>query len=779
MSENHRKDQNISARKLAAIMFTDIVGYTSLMGGDEHNAFNILTTNLEIHNRLIKKYNGKIVKELGDGLLSIFENGTEAVQCAIGIQQEGSRNGIPLRIGIHEGEVVFKNNDVFGDGVNIASRIQDEAAKGGICISDSVYRIIKNKTDIDAESIGIKHLKNVDEDIKLYQIKAEGVTHLMAYSNLKKSKILLWPVVIIIAILLFIGGWFLNKNYNEGSSFNIEKLGIVLPTKAPIVCQEGVLPLVISPDGTLIVYQAFADDKMLLYKRYMDQYEAIPISGTEGAQFPFISPDGEWIGFYSMGILKKVLVSGGTPEAIANVPGCSNGTWLPDNTIIFGMAGKGLFRIPARGGTYTPVTKIDISKGEWIHDHPIYLPDDETLLYSVIDGASNFLYIKSHHLNNGNEKVIVQGAMYPMYISSDYLLYVKNGHLMASSFNSSRLEISDPALVLIEDIAFQNPSMALSENGTLAYVSEQGIQDELIWVNMEGKTQSILRKNTLIRGPRISPDGKKIAMWFSDDSGGHVFIYDLDRDLFDKLTLIGDNFWPVWTPDGNKIAFPSIRGGTLVDIVWKTTDKSAPAESLLKENIDEGMKSYTHQPQDWSHDSRYLLFATSPGLDIGWDIMIMDMENNKKISKFIATEHSERHPRISPDDNWLAYEANETGRKEIYITKFPDKGAKWLISTDGGEEPIWSPDGRKLYYRYRENVFVVEISIDPYFRASKPKILFSGKYRHSIFGWNYDIHPDGDKFVMVKGAEIDISRNQVNIIKNFDQELENKFAAIR
>ena len=144
MSENQRNDQNTSVRKLAAIMFTDIVGYTSLMGEDEHKAFNILTANLEIHNRLIKRYNGKIVKEMGDGLLSIFENGTEAVQCAVTIQQEASRKGIPLRIGIHEGEVVFKNNDVFGDGVNIASRIQDEAAKGGICISDSVYRIIKN-----------------------------------------------------------------------------------------------------------------------------------------------------------------------------------------------------------------------------------------------------------------------------------------------------------------------------------------------------------------------------------------------------------------------------------------------------------------------------------------------------------------------------------------------------------------------------------------------------------------------------------------------------------
>jgi Tol biopolymer transport system component len=309
-------------------------------------------------------------------------------------------------------------------------------------------------------------------------------------------------------------------------------------------------------------------------------------------------------------------------------------------------------------------------------------------------------------------------------------------------------------------------------------VSEQGVLDELVWINLKGESETILRKNTQLWGPRISPDGKKIAMWYSDDTRGHVFVYDLDRDFFDKLTREGDNFWPVWTPDGNKIAFPSIRGGTLVDIFWKATDKSTPAESLLENKINEGMMENTYQPQDWSTDSRYLLFVTSRGLDIGWDIMIMDMENNRKISEFIATEHSERHPRLSPDNNWLAYQSNESGRLEIYVTRFPQKGAKWQISNDGGEEPIWSPDGRKLYYRFRENLYAVEISTEPDFTASKPEILFKGKFRQNMFGWYYDIHPDGDKFVMVKGAKIDTSRNQVNIIKNFDREIDNKFAAL-
>jgi adenylate cyclase len=157
-------------RKLAAIMFSDIVGYTSLMGESEKKAFEVINTNREIHNRYTQKHHGKIVKELGDGLLTVFENGTEAVLCAIDIQKEASERKIPLRIGIHEGEVVFDNNDVFGDGVNIASRIQAEAATGGVCITDTVQRIIKNKEDLKTGSLGRKSLKNVKDKIHLFQL---------------------------------------------------------------------------------------------------------------------------------------------------------------------------------------------------------------------------------------------------------------------------------------------------------------------------------------------------------------------------------------------------------------------------------------------------------------------------------------------------------------------------------------------------------------------------------------------------------------------------------
>ena len=160
--------------------------------------------------------------------------------------------------------------------------------------------------------------------------------------------------------------------------------------------------------------------------------------------------------------------------------------------------------------------------------------------------------------------------------------------------------------------------------------------------------------------------------------------------------------------------------------------------------------------------------------------MLMDMQNNNQFSEFIATEARERHPRLSPDNKWVAYQSDESGKYEIYVTRFPEKGSRWQISSNGGVDPLWSPDGNKIYYRNMEDVLSAEIYDIKEFRTGKPEVLFSGKFRQAtVMGWYYDIHPNGDKFVMVKGGEIDTTQNDINIIKNFDKEIERKFAAAR
>ena len=782
-------------RRLVAIMFTDIVGYTSLMGNNESDAFRILNANRQIHKKSINEFHGKLLKEIGDGILSYFENGTEAVQCAIKIQQEASKNNISLRIGIHEGEVVFEDGDVFGDGVNIASRIQDEAAHGGICVSDSVYRIIKNKIDIKTELIGSKHLKNVDETIKLYQVKAEGVNFYHPIKDNLRLKGLRWLIVVAASLLIFSGGWFINETAEDISTVSVERFTITLPSEAPVVCESGSLPVAISPDGSLIVYQSYVDNTMYLYKRYLNQYDAFVIPGTEDGGYPFFSPDGKWIGFMSNRILKKVLLDGGIPEDICEVPAsCSFGsTWSSNDMIIFGVNGEGLKSVQASGGPYSTLTSVNQAAGEWVHTDPHGMPDGKSILFTARNSSGHALYIKSIDLRTKEEKVIIKEGRYPIYSSSGHLLFVKDNHLMAAPFNRKKVKTTSSGVVLIENIAYVNPHIGLSNNGTLVYVPEKdfGLR-KLIWVDMNGSTQPIVSDVQEYYGPRISPDGNKIAMYIPDQSSEHVYIYDLLRESFDKLTTTAHNYWPVWTPDGKYVAFPS-TGRESQNLYWKRVDNSSPAEAMIDDNIalslienkmsgNEKSSDYIFQPQMWTSDGRYLLFVLGKNTAVEWDILLMDMENERQIIEFIATEYSERHPRVSPDCQWLAYQSRESGKYEIYVTKFPEKGGKWQVSVDGGIEPIWSQDGKRIYYRHGTNwkeIMAVNIETDPGFHAEKPDSLFAGNYPQVIFGWNYDLHFEGEKFVMVKELEMDSLVNQIYVVCNLPTDIKSKFEAVQ
>lgn len=247
-TENSREPEPVSSvRKLAAIMFTDIVGYTSLMGESEKKAFETINTNRAIHKKFTEKHHGKIVKELGDGLLTVFENGTEAVLCAVDIQKEAIEKNIPLRIGIHEGEVVLENEDVYGDGVNIASRIQAEAAPGGVCISDAMYRIIRNKEELRAVSIGIKTLKNVKVPIQLYQLKMTGL-NVKSSDRYRSRKLFYLMIGIITGMLLSYPMYYLfQKTKATNQSVNqILKSTIQLPKDYPLEF-IGEVPLGIDP----------------------------------------------------------------------------------------------------------------------------------------------------------------------------------------------------------------------------------------------------------------------------------------------------------------------------------------------------------------------------------------------------------------------------------------------------------------------------------------------------------------------------------------------------
>ena len=200
---------------------------------------------------------------------------------------------------------------------------------------------------------------------------------------------------------------------------------------------------------------------------------------------------------------------------------------------------------------------------------------------------------------------------------------------------------------------------------------------------------------------------------------------------------------------------------------------------MLNFGPDDEVQDFIFQPQSWSSDLKYLLFVKSKGTSGNWDILMMDMENNRNITELIATEYNERNPRISPDNKWVAYQSMETGHFEIFITGFPKPGARKQVSMDGGFDPLWSPDMKKIIYRKGNQILSAEISTEPTLTIGKVEPLFSGSYQHmTIFGNNFDMHPDGNKLVMARGGKIDTTMNHINAIKNFTEEIESKFRAI-
>jgi Tol biopolymer transport system component len=242
-------------------------------------------------------------------------------------------------------------------------------------------------------------------------------------------------------------------------------------------------------------------------------------------------------------------------------------------------------------------------------------------------------------------------------------------------------------------------------------------------------------------------------------------VYEITRGILTPLTSEGQNFWPAWSPDGKQLAFPAMRSGGAVNLFWKSADGSGSAERLTT-------SEFAQQPFGWSPDGKMLVYHQSLDPESGWDIWVLPMEGDRKPEPFLETASNELQPALSPDGRWLAYVSNESGSDEIYVTTFPEPGGKWRISTDGGREPAWNPRGGELFYRDNELMMVVDIVTQPELRPGRPRVLFEAPYDLAPpFGRNYDVSPDGQRFVMMMSSEPGGAPTQLHIVLNWFEEL--------
>ncbi|MFI5181143.1 MAG: protein kinase [Thermoanaerobaculia bacterium] len=538
-------------------------------------------------------------------------------------------------------------------------------------------------------------------------------------------------------------------------------------------------PLALTPDGKTLVYAGLKGDTLLLFVRRLDLDEIRPISGTEGARQPFISPDGLWVGFFAEGKLKKVSLAGGSPVTLCEAPSARGGSWGADGTIVF-MPGPpwGLRCIPASGGDPRVITTPDVAKGER-HYFPQVLPDGEHVLFHIWEenGTSRATVVS---LRTGKQRLLVEDAASPRYLPTGHLVFARRGSLLGVPFSLNRLEVSGSPVPLLDDlvtnyVGTRHAEYTFSREGTLAYVPSRQLQRTFVWVDRKGATERIPFPPGGYVEVSLSPDGGQVAA-ITVDKGEErpLLIGDLARGTLSRSTAEGNFQSPAWAPDGERVAsgFRPERKG-ITHVFWQSANGSTTPERLTSESA-----SQAEFPLSFSPDGSLLLVEVYNFVDTSSantsDLFVLPLSGERKLRPFLETKSksSRAGARFSPDGRWVAYISDESGREEVFVQPFPGPGVKWQISTEGGKDPRWSRSGRELFYRDGDKVMSVDVETKPTFRPGRPRTLFEGHYHGSDNG--YDVAPDGQRFLMIKPDPAESGPPHVNVVLNWFEEVKRR-----
>ncbi len=526
----------------------------------------------------------------------------------------------------------------------------------------------------------------------------------------------------------------------------------------------------ISTDGMRIVFVS----KRGLTIRRLDQSTTTQLAGTEGARYPFFSPNGQWVAFFGARKLQKIAVEGGAPVPLCDAPNPGGGTWGEDDNIVAALdASKGLSRVPAAGGAPRPLTdsKADHSAG-LLHLWPQALPGGKAVLLAATNASvQGSLLILTP--NDGKLKTVVEDSTYGRYLASGYLVYYQRGSLFAAPMDVSRLELRGPAVLLVDGVSsfeYGRADFDLSASGILVYQRGPARANLVLsWLYSSGKIEPVASKPALYSTPRLSPDGRRLALSVLQDDKQNIWVYNLSRETFTRLTSeTGPDWLPTWTADSEFVAFRS--GNTLA---WTRSDGSGSVERLAGVSRNAG-------PWSFSADGKWLAFwPLQPGSDL-WTAPVERAPGVLRLGRpqpLLQQPGSKGAPAISPDDRWVAYSSDETGRFEVYVAPFSPSGrpagGKWQVSNGGGWSPIWSRNIRELFYQSIEDgrvrVAAYTVKGDA-FVPEKPRAWSETPVGVDFFP-GYDVAPDGKRVLVLIAAENAKLETHLRVLINVDSEL--------
>jgi serine/threonine protein kinase/Tol biopolymer transport system component len=528
----------------------------------------------------------------------------------------------------------------------------------------------------------------------------------------------------------------------------LTRLELALPPNLELYTSARTIAL--SPDGRRLAFIGVLSGARHIYLRQLDHVDATPLRGTDGVSTLFFSANGTSIGFVtSAGVLKTISLADGIVTTVANEASfLGGGAWSEDDTIVF-LRGTTLWRVPRSGGEAKQLTSLDPARRETRHAWPIVLPGGGTILFAA--ASSDRWRIESFDSSTSERRTVVESGTLPMYTVGGHLTYFRDGQMFTAPFDPSTREVTGPAVSFLDNLPVLTagiPLIDVSPSGIIMYSPDTAFST-LAWVSRNGDERPLNAERRSYANPRVSPDGQRFIV-----QAGDLWMQDLARGTFSRLTAgeIVTNGFPMWLPDG-RVLYRSMAGlrmqgtsgpGAGAEVIPGTTDRDYPG---------------TIAP-----DRETLIFLRSTE-DSAFNILSLSLREPSNVRTILQTPAYESGARLSPDGRWLSYVSDETGRNEVYLTPFPGPGQRVQLSTEGGTQAVWNPNGTEIFYRIDDKMMVVDVTTSPTLTLSAPRLLFEARYAYGagITIPNYDVSRDGQRFLMVKPES---GAGRLNVVLN-------------
>ncbi|MEX2117626.1 MAG: protein kinase [Bacteroidota bacterium] len=761
-----------------------------------------------------------------DGRVQIMDFGLAKLRGASRLTKEGSTVGTagymsPEQV---QGQETDHRSDIFSLGVLLYEMLSGQPPFKGIHETAISYEIVNVdsrplssiKSEIPPELDGIvleclqkdpneraQSSKQVAIDLKRYKRESsrERVSHVTSAQPAMRTSGIGRPEISqtemsdrnewtrktpwIVSTFCFIGmmAFALLYLFEPSADRTVVRSSLLPPEKAGYSSLYGGGHFAISADGSKLAFVAIdSTGRSRLWVRAMNSFTSLPLPGTEGAAFPFWSPDNRFIGFFSGSKLRKIEAVGGPPTAICDAPDGRGGTWNKDGVIVFAPNWiGGLYQVPSAGGSPTLITALDTTHREQTHRWPTFLPDGEHILYYARSSAggteADADAIKITSIDGTGNKRLFSASSNVEY-ASGHILFVRQSVVMAMPFDASSLTASGEAIPIAEQVGyevnFNRGHFAVSNNGIFVYQtgsSTSGIQ--MTWVDRTGKTLRKVGEPALFGGGQLSPDGKRLAVSVFEPQSRNrdIWVYDLARDVRTRFTFDpGVEEYPVWSPDGTRLMYASDKKGHL-DIYQKAVGGEGSEELLVESTLDK-------YPTDCSFDGRFLLYYTSGDPIAKSNLWSLPLKGDRTPVPLYQAEFEEQDATFAPNGKWIAYTSTESGRPAVYVRPFPGPGGKWQISTSGlnlGTLIVasrWNRNGRELYYLSEDQrVMVAEVNgSGSSFEVGAVRALFDGRADRTMF--IQAVSADGQRFLMATAAGQ--SYIPLTLVLNWDEELNTK-----